>query len=77
MEPIAVWVKPGGEWALIHRCRRCGTMHANRIAGDDNELVLTSLAVRPLSQPSFPLERLAVVDMRRAACSSVADDDRG
>ena len=24
MEPIAVWVRRGGEWAVIHRCRRCG-----------------------------------------------------
>ena len=24
MEPIAVWVRKGGEWAIIHRCKRCG-----------------------------------------------------
>ena len=24
MEPAAVWVRRGGEWAIIHRCRRCG-----------------------------------------------------
>ncbi|BDI30307.1 RNHCP domain-containing protein [Capsulimonas corticalis] len=59
MEPVAVWVRKGGEWAIIHRCVRCGAMHSNRIAGDDSELVLISLAVRPLSQPPFPLERLA------------------
>jgi hypothetical protein len=59
MEPIAVWVRPGGEWALIHRCRSCGELRSNRIAGDDNELALVALAVRALSQPPFPLERLA------------------
>jgi hypothetical protein len=58
MEPIAVWVRKGGEWAIIHRCIRCGAMHSNRIAGDDSEMVLMSLAVRPLSLPPFPLERL-------------------
>lgn len=58
MEPIAVWVKPDGEWALVHRCSRCGSVHTNRIAGDDNELALMSLAVRPLSRPAFPLDRL-------------------
>lgn len=58
MEPIAVWVRKGGEWAILHRCRGCGVIHSNRIAGDDNELALVSLAVRPLSQPAFPLERL-------------------
>ena len=25
MEPVAVWVRRGGEWAIIHRCKRCGT----------------------------------------------------
>ena len=45
MEPIAVWVKANGEWALLHRCRNCGTVRANRIAGDDNELLLMSLAL--------------------------------
>jgi ribosome biogenesis GTPase / thiamine phosphate phosphatase len=30
----------------------------NRIAGDDNELLLVSLALRPLARPPFPLHRL-------------------
>jgi RNHCP domain len=59
MEPIAVWARPGGDWAIIHRCRTCGELHSNRIAGDDNELALIALAVRAISQPPFPLERLA------------------
>lgn len=58
MEPIAVWARPGGDWAIIHRCRSCGELHSNRVAGDDNELALVSLAVRAISQPPFPLERL-------------------
>jgi hypothetical protein len=58
MEPIAVWVRRGGDWAIIHQCRTCGELHSNRIAGDDNELVLVSLAVRAISQPPFPLDRL-------------------
>ena len=24
MEPIGVWVRKNGEWAIIHRCVRCG-----------------------------------------------------
>jgi hypothetical protein len=58
MEPVSVWVRPGGDWAVIHRCRKCGTLHSNRIAGDDNELALVSLSVRAFAQPPFPLERL-------------------
>ncbi|AIE85127.1 ribosome small subunit-dependent GTPase A [Fimbriimonas ginsengisoli] len=58
MEPIAVWVRKGGEWAIVHRCRDCGHLSSNRIAADDNDALLLSLAVRPLSKPPFPLERL-------------------
>jgi hypothetical protein len=59
MEPIAVWVRRDGEWAIVHRCQRCGVIRTNRIAGDDSELAMISLAVRPLAQPPFPLDRLA------------------
>jgi hypothetical protein len=62
MEPIAVWVKRDGEWAVVHRCRQCGKLTANRIAGDDNEVALVSLALRPLAQPPFPLHALAVAN---------------
>jgi len=58
MEPISVWVKANGEWALVHRCRECGALRANRISGDDNEVILLSLALKPLARPAFPLERI-------------------
>ena len=58
MEPIGIAVRGDGEWTLLHRCRACGVIRMNRIAGDDNPLVLMSLAVRPLGRPPFPLDRL-------------------
>jgi RNHCP domain len=58
MEPVSVCVRPGGEWALVHRCTGCGAMRLNRTAGDDNALALMRLAVRPLADPPFPLEWL-------------------
>ncbi|MFJ9209544.1 RNHCP domain-containing protein [Streptomyces sp. NPDC102264] len=58
MEPLAISVRGDGEWVLVHRCVHCDVLHANRTAGDDNVLPLTRLAVRPLAQPPFPLERL-------------------
>lgn len=64
MEPISVWVRKGGEWAILHRCGSCGVIHANRVAGDDNEIKLLSLAVKPLSQPPFPLDRLGLSESR-------------
>lgn len=58
MEAVAVWVRRDGEWALIHRCKRCGVLHANRIAADDDPVKLMSLALTPLCHPPFPLEYL-------------------
>ena len=58
MEPIAVWVRRDGEWAIVHRCKRCGTLSSNRVAADDNPMKLMSIAMKPLSMPSFPLERI-------------------
>lgn len=59
MDPVSVWVRKGGEWAIIHRCRLCGTLSSNRIAADDNPMMLMSIAVKPLSMPPFPLNTLA------------------
>lgn len=58
MEPIAVWVRKGGEWAIIHRCKRCGMLSSNRVAADDNPMKLMSIAMKPLSTPPFPLEHI-------------------
>jgi len=58
MEPIAVWIRTDGEWAIVHRCRRCGLLRANRIAGDDDEVRLFGLAARPLMDMPFPSQRL-------------------
>jgi ribosome small subunit-dependent GTPase A len=58
MDPIGVWVKKNGEWAIIHRCRDCGKITSNRIAADDNQLLLMSIAVKPLAAPPFPLGML-------------------
>ena len=58
MEPIAVWVRKNGEWAIIHRCRICGALSSNRSAADDNPMKLMSIAMKPLALPPFPLDKL-------------------
>lgn len=58
MDPIGVWVRKNGEWAIIHRCRSCGTFSSNRIAADDNPALLISIAAKPLAAPPFPLWQL-------------------
>lgn len=59
MEPIAVTVRGKGRWVLIHRCTNCGRLRLNRIAGDDNLLLLMQLAALPLTMPPFPFGGLA------------------
>ena len=58
MEPIAITVAESGEWSIIHRCAGCGRLRPNRIAGDDSEVALLLLALRPLANPAFPLDAL-------------------
>ena len=58
MDPVGVWVRKNGEWAIIHRCRRCGHLSSNRVAADDNPMKLMSIAMKPLCLPPFPLDRI-------------------
>ena len=58
MDAIGVWVRKDGELAVLHRCRKCGAIHSNRIAADDNPIKLVSIALKPLASPPFPLELL-------------------
>ena len=56
MEPVAVWVRKGGEWAIILRCKSCAKLITNRVAADDNPMKLMSLAMQPLCSALFPLD---------------------
>lgn len=53
MEPISVWVRKNGEWAIIHRCTVCGKLSSNRSAADDNPMKLMALAMRPFASPAI------------------------
>ncbi|MCC6578912.1 MAG: RNHCP domain-containing protein [Phycisphaeraceae bacterium] len=56
MEPIGIWVKRDGEWAIIHRCTQCDALRTNRIAGDDNDWALMALASHAIRHPPIPLD---------------------
>lgn len=58
MEPVAVWVRKNGEWAVVHRCRVCGKFASNRIAADDNPMKLMALALRPYGSPRLDPKRI-------------------
>ena len=53
MEPIGVWVRKNGEWAILHRCTVCGKISSNRIAADDNPMRLMALAMRPFGSAAI------------------------
>lgn len=57
MVPISLWADKK-ETRIIHRCEKCGCIRINRLAGDDNEAVLLSIALAPVRFLPFPLERL-------------------
>lgn len=49
MEAVSIATRKDGEWLIVHRCLACGVLRLNRVAGDDNAVALTRLAVRPLA----------------------------
>lgn len=57
MQVISIWVQSNNEWSVIHKCIRCGILRANRIAADDNDLLLFTLAATPVSQLPFPAKK--------------------
>ncbi len=57
MRPVALWLRDDGEWALIHRCERCGTLSSNRVAGDDDPVALAALAAPAADQAAEAARR--------------------
>ncbi|MEU7163908.1 RNHCP domain-containing protein [Streptomyces morookaense] len=53
MEALCMFTRPDGEWMVVHQCLTCGELSANRIAGDDNPLVLVRLALKPLQDTAM------------------------
>jgi hypothetical protein len=52
MAPVGMFIRAGGEYALVHRCLECGIVRHNRIAADDDldlVLQLPDLTDRPLA----------------------------
>ena len=45
MPAVGTYFRPDGEQMLVHRCNGCGAERSNRIAADDNPVVLRRLAL--------------------------------
>lgn len=50
MKPIGVFTRRTGEYVLVHKCVKCDFERYNRIAGDDNFELVTSLSTLPLKK---------------------------
>ena len=56
--PVSVWVKPDDSWEIIRRCSLCGELASTPMSEDDSPIKLLSLAMKPLSVPPFPIEKM-------------------
>jgi hypothetical protein len=65
MEPAGILIRRNGEQVLIHRCLGCGKEDPNRIAADDNPLLLMRLA--PKSSPGLELVPAAITEAEETA----------
>jgi DNA-directed RNA polymerase subunit RPC12/RpoP len=54
MKPISIYVQQNKEWSIVHKCAKCNTIKLNRIAADDNELLLLTMAAEPMMSLPFP-----------------------
>ena len=46
------------EWFVIQKCRFCGEVCDSPVSDDDSPIKILSLAVKPLSKPPFPIEKM-------------------
>jgi len=59
LEPISICIDRDEQWALIQRCSCCGEIRGEWINGYyDSPIKILSLAMKPLSSPPFPLEKM-------------------
>lgn len=46
MAPVGAFTQRNGEQSVVHRCLGCGIERHNRVAADDNPLLLMRLPLR-------------------------------
>lgn len=45
MEPIGKFMRPNGEEVIIHKCIECAKISNNRVAGDDDLILVAELII--------------------------------
>lgn len=75
MKPIGIHVQKNKEWSIIHRCSQCKTIKINRIASDDNELFLLTIAAEPLVSLPFPSKKI-ISTLHRLSLEKGKEDEQ-
>lgn len=65
MAPVSILARRNGEQVIIHRCLGCGKEDPNRIAADDNPLLLMRL--EPISQAGLELVEPSITGAEESA----------
>lgn len=65
MAPTGILIRRNGEQVIIHRCLGCGKEDPNRIAADDNPLLLMRL--EPVSSPGLDVVPAGIDDVGETA----------
>lgn len=65
MKPVSI-CETKGEWSLIHRCEKCGTLRVNRISGDDNTDEI--MKILKALEMSLPFGREVITNKSRESC---------
>jgi hypothetical protein len=63
MRPIGIHTRRNGEEVLIHECLGCGKRDPNRIAADDNPVLLLEIPIRRFQERFRPIPESADQDM--------------
>ncbi len=64
MAPVGAFVRPKGEYVIVHRCLSCGFERYNRIAADDDFDLVRGL---PLVEPRGVHNDGGKVELNRTA----------
>jgi hypothetical protein len=64
MAPVGAFVRPNGEHVILHRCHDCGRDRYNRIAADDDFVLVLRL---PSVEPRLPRRIAATAQLEETA----------
>lgn len=62
LEAVSVAVNDDDSWDLVLRCKFCDEFILSRVNKDDNPIKLMNIALKPLTNPPFPIDRIETME---------------